>query len=72
MTEILALLQTIAPLFEKTSLRQLSQVIFGMLVASGWITGSDILLMKIASPVGNVGRSEVDRLLTIHPRRKRP
>ena len=38
MTEILALLQDIAPLFEKTIYRQLSQVIFGMLVASGRIT----------------------------------
>src|SRR3990172_635860 len=38
MTQILALLQTIAPLFEKTTLRQMSQVIFGMLVASGRIT----------------------------------
>jgi putative transposase len=38
MTEILALLQNIAPLFEKTTLRQLSQVILGMLVASGRIT----------------------------------
>ena len=38
MTEILALLQSIAPLFEKTTLRQLSQVIFGLLVASGRIT----------------------------------
>jgi hypothetical protein len=38
MTEIVALLQTIAPLLEKTSLRQLNQVVFGMLVASGRIT----------------------------------
>ena len=38
MTEILALLQTIAPFFEKTTLRQMSQVIFGMLAASGRIT----------------------------------
>jgi putative transposase len=38
MTEILALLQTIAPLLEKTIFRQMSQVIFGMLVASGRIT----------------------------------
>ena len=38
MTEILALLQTIAPLLEKTTLRQMSQVLFGMLVASGRIT----------------------------------
>jgi putative transposase len=38
MTEILALLQTIAPFFEKTTLRRLSQVIFGMLVSSGRIT----------------------------------
>jgi putative transposase len=38
MTEILTLLQTIAPLFEKTTLRQMSQVIFGILVASGRIT----------------------------------
>jgi len=38
MTKILALLQNIAPLIEKTTLRQMSQVIFGMLVASGRIT----------------------------------
>ena len=38
MTEIVALLQNIAPLIEKTTLRQLSQVIFGMLVTSGRIT----------------------------------
>jgi putative transposase len=38
MTEILALLQNIAPLLEKTTFRQISQVIFGMLVASGRIT----------------------------------
>jgi hypothetical protein len=38
MTEILALLQNIAPLFKKTTLRQMSHVIFGMLVTSGRIT----------------------------------
>ena len=38
MTEILALLQNIAPLLEKTTFRQMSQVIFGMLVARGRIT----------------------------------
>lgn len=38
MPEILALLQNIAPLLEKTMFRQMSQVIFGMLVASGRIT----------------------------------
>jgi putative transposase len=38
MTEILALLQNIAPLIEKTTFRQMSQVILGMLVASGRIT----------------------------------
>jgi hypothetical protein len=38
MTEILALLQAIAPLFEKTTFDQMSHVIFGMLVASGRIT----------------------------------
>jgi putative transposase len=38
MTEILALLQNIAPLLENTTFRQMSQVIFGMLVASGRIT----------------------------------
>jgi hypothetical protein len=38
MTEILALLQTIAPLLSKTTLRQMSQVSFGMLVGSGRIT----------------------------------
>jgi hypothetical protein len=38
MTEIVALLQLISPLLEKTVLRQLSQVVFGMLAASGRIT----------------------------------
>jgi putative transposase len=38
MTEFLALLQSIAALFSKTTLRQFSLVIFGMLVASGRIT----------------------------------
>jgi hypothetical protein len=38
MTQILALLQNIAPLLEKTTFRQMSQVLFGMLVASGRIT----------------------------------
>jgi hypothetical protein len=38
MTEILALLQNIAPLLEKTTFRQMSQVILGMLVISGRIT----------------------------------
>ncbi|MBI5295108.1 MAG: transposase [Chloroflexi bacterium] len=38
MTEILALLQSIAPLLSRTSLRQMSQVIFGMLAANGRIT----------------------------------
>lgn len=38
MTEILALLQNIAPLLEPTTLRQMSQVIFGILVVSGRIT----------------------------------
>ena len=38
MTEILALLQAIAPLLEKTTLRQMSHVIFGMLVIGGRIT----------------------------------
>lgn len=38
MTDILALLQNIAPLISRTTLRQMSQVIFGMLVVSGRIT----------------------------------
>jgi putative transposase len=38
MTDILALLQNIAPLLEKTTFHRMSQVIFGMLVASGRIT----------------------------------
>ena len=38
MTEILALLQTLAPLISKTTLRQMSQVIFGILASSGRIT----------------------------------
>jgi putative transposase len=37
MTAILALLQTITPLISKTTLRQMSQVLFGMLAASGKI-----------------------------------
>jgi len=38
MTEILALLQNIAPLLEPATFRQMSQAIFGMLVISGRIT----------------------------------
>lgn len=38
MTEILALLGTIAPLLQPATFRQMSQVIFGMLVISGRIT----------------------------------
>jgi hypothetical protein len=38
MAEILALLQNIAPLLEKTTFRQMSQAIYGMLVTSGRIT----------------------------------
>ncbi len=38
MTEIVTLLQTIAPLIAKTTLRQMSQVIFGMLASNGRIT----------------------------------
>ncbi len=38
MAEILALLQSIAPLLEKTTFRQMSRVVYGMLVASGRIT----------------------------------
>jgi hypothetical protein len=38
MTEILVLLQNIAPLLEPTTLHRMSQVILGMLVASGRIT----------------------------------
>ena len=38
MPEILALLQTIAPLFEKSTLRQMSHVIFGMLAVNGRLT----------------------------------
>src|SRR6188472_2958768 len=38
MTEILALLQNIAPLLDRTTLRQMSQVIFGMLCASGRVS----------------------------------
>ena len=38
MPEILALLQNIAPHLEKTTLRQMSHVIFGMLTANGRIT----------------------------------
>jgi len=38
MPEILALLQNIAPLLAPTAVRQLSQVLFGMLVISGRLT----------------------------------
>ena len=38
MPEILALLQNIAPLVDKTTFRRMSHVLFGMLVASGRIT----------------------------------
>lgn len=38
MPEILALLQSIAPLVSKTTLRQMSHVLYGMLVVSGRIT----------------------------------
>jgi len=38
MTDILALLQPIAPLISKTTLRQLGRVIFGMLVMTGRVT----------------------------------
>jgi hypothetical protein len=38
MPEILALLQNIAPLLEKTTFRQMSRIVYGMLVASGRIT----------------------------------
>lgn len=38
MIEILALLQSIAPLLEKKTIRQMSQVIFGMLVVTGRVT----------------------------------
>lgn len=38
MTDILALLQSIAPLISKTTLRQLSRVILGMLMMTGRVT----------------------------------
>jgi hypothetical protein len=38
MPEILALLQNIAPLLEKTTFRQMSRVILGMLAADGRMT----------------------------------
>lgn len=38
MTEILALLQNIAPLFEKTTFKQMGRIIYAMLAASGRIT----------------------------------
>jgi hypothetical protein len=38
MTEIVALLQAIAPLLSKKTVRQMSQVMYGILVASGRIT----------------------------------
>jgi putative transposase len=38
MTEIVALLQSIAPLISKTALRQLGQVVYGMLISNGRMT----------------------------------
>jgi putative transposase len=38
MTEIVALLQSIAPVISTTTLRQLSQVVYGMLISNGRIT----------------------------------
>ena len=38
MTEILALLQNIAPLFEKTTFKQMSRIVIAMLASSGRIT----------------------------------
>ena len=38
MTDILALLQSVAPLISKTIFRQMSHVIFGMLVITGRVT----------------------------------
>lgn len=38
MTEIVALLQSIAPVISSTTLRQLSQVIYGMLISNGRMT----------------------------------
>jgi putative transposase len=38
MTEIVALLQSIAPVISTTTLRQLSQVVYGMLISKGRIT----------------------------------
>jgi len=42
MSEILALLQTITPAVSRTALRQLSQVIYGMLISNGRITMLEI------------------------------
>ena len=56
MTEILALLQNIAPLLEKTTFRQMSQVIFGMLVISGRIT-----------MLGSIALDRERRKLSDHP-----
>jgi putative transposase len=42
MTEILALLQNIAPVVSATVLQQLSQVIYGMLISNGRITMLEI------------------------------
>ncbi len=38
MTDILVLLQSIEPLISKTTFRQLSQVIYGMLALTGRVT----------------------------------
>jgi putative transposase len=38
MREIVALLQSIAPVISTTTLRQLSQVVYGMLISNGRIT----------------------------------
>jgi putative transposase len=38
MTEILTLLQNIAPLFEKTTFNQMGRIVYAMLASSGRIT----------------------------------
>src|SRR3970282_2949505 len=42
MTEIVALLQNIAPIFSATILKQMSQVIYGMLITNGRMTMLEI------------------------------
>jgi hypothetical protein len=58
MAEILALLQVIAPLVSKTTLRQMSQVVYGLLVTNRRVS---MLVRRPPAPRGNLraGRKAV-------------